>query len=143
MPVLRRYAKSGTEPASGFCAEGGNKMNANVNTGLGNVMIDMDVLAKYAGSVAVETSGVVGMAAVSMKDGIAKLLRKENLNRGVNVSINDNKLTIDLHIIIAYGVSISAVADSLVDNVRYRVGDFSGLKVEKVNIYVEGIRVSE
>ena len=66
-------------------------MNATMNTELGNVVIDNEVIAKYAGSAAVECFGVVGMAAVNMKDGIAKLLRKESLNRGVNITVNDNQ----------------------------------------------------
>ena len=116
-------------------------MNATITTNLGNVMIENDVIAKYAGSAAVECFGVVGMAAISMKDGFAKLLRKESLSRGVSVSVADNKITVDFHIIVAYGVSISAVADNLVSNVRYKIEEFSGLPVEKINIYVEGVRV--
>ncbi len=116
-------------------------MNATMNTELGNVVIDNEVIAKYAGSAAVECFGVVGMAAVNVKDGIAKLLRRESLNRGVNVTVNDNKITVDFHIIVSYGVSISAVADNLVSNVRYKIEEFSGLPVEKINIYVEGVRV--
>lgn len=116
-------------------------MNATMNTTLGNVVIENDVIAKYAGSAAVECFGVVGMAAVNVKDGFAKLLRKESLNRGVNVTVEDNKITVDFHIIVSYGVSISAVADNLVSNVRYKIEEFSGLPVEKINIYVEGVRV--
>lgn len=116
-------------------------MNATMNTSLGNVMIENEVIAKYAGSAAVECFGVVGMAAVNVKDGFAKLLRRESLSRGVNVSVSDNKITVDFHIIVSYGVSISAVADNLVSNVRYKIEEFSGLPVEKINIYVEGVRV--
>lgn len=55
--------------------------------------------------------------------------------------MEDNKITVDFHIIVSYGVSISAVADNLVSNVRYQIEEFSGLPVEKINIYVEGVRV--
>lgn len=116
-------------------------MNATMNTNLGNVVIENEVIAKYAGSAAVECFGVVGMAAVNVKDGFAKLLRRESLSRGVSISVTDNKITIDFHIIVSYGVSISAVADNLVSNVRYKIEEFSGLLVEKINIYVEGVRV--
>ena len=86
-------------------------------------------------------SSVVGMAAISMKDGLVKLLKKESLTHGINVTLNDNKLTIDFHVIVSYGVSISAVADNLVSNVKYKVEEFTGLTVEKINIFVEGVRV--
>ena len=53
----------------------------------------------------------------------------------------DEALIINLHIIVAYGVSISAVADNLISNVRYKVEEFTGIEVEKINIFVEGVRV--
>lgn len=116
-------------------------MNGTMNTQMGEILIDTDVIAKYAGSAAIECFGVIGMASVSMKDGLAMLLRRENLNHGVNVLVDDNKITINLHIIVSYGVSISAVADNLISNVKYKVEEFSGLDVVKVNVYVEGVRV--
>ena len=104
-------------------------------------MIDTDVIATYAGSVAVECFGIVGMAAVSMKDGLVKLLKKDSLKHGINVIITDNKITLEFHVIVAYGVSISAVSDNLISNVKYRVEEFTGLTIEKINILVEGVRV--
>lgn len=107
----------------------------------GNVIIDMDVIAQYAGSVAVECFGIVGMAAVSMKDGLVKLLKKESLTRGIRVGIDNNKLVLDFHVIVAYGVSIQAVCANLVKNVQYKVEEYTGYKIKKINIYVDGVRV--
>ena len=45
------------------------------------------------------------------------------------------------HVIVSYGVSISAVADNLIESVKYKVEEFTGMEVEKINIYVEGVRV--
>lgn len=116
-------------------------MDGLVDTGLGKIMIDTDVIATYAGSVAVECFGIVGMVAVSMKDGLVKLLKKDSLKHGINVIITDNKITLEFHVIVAYGVSISAVSDNLISNVKYRVEEFTGLTIEKINILVEGVRV--
>ena len=116
-------------------------MNGFVDTGLGKITIDTDVIATYAGSVAVECFGIVGMAAVSMKDGLVKLLKKDSLKHGINVTIADNKITLEFHVIVAYGVSISAVSDNLISNVKYKVEEFTGLTIEKINILVEGVRV--
>ena len=116
-------------------------MNGTMNTQLGEILVNTDVIAKYAGSSAIECFGVVGMASIKMKDGLAKLLRMENLNQGVDVLIEDNNITTNLHIIVSYGVSISAVAENLIGNVRYKVEEFSGLNVVKVNVFVEGVRV--
>ena len=115
-------------------------MNGQMETKLGKVTIDPEVIALYAGSVAVECFGIVGMAAVNMKDGLVKLLK--NLTHGINVSVNeDNKITIDFHVIVSYGVSISTVTDNLIETVRYKVEEFTGMEIEKINIYVEGVRV--
>ena len=117
-------------------------MKGRMNSEYGEIIINPDVIATYAGSVAVECFGIVGMAAVSMKDGLVKLLKKESITKGIHVSINeDNKITLDFHVIVAYGVSISAVTDNLISNVKYRVEEFSDMQVEKINIFIEGVRV--
>lgn len=117
-------------------------MKGSVTTDLGIITIDSEVIAKYAGTVAVECFGIVGMAAVSMKDGLVKLLKKESLTHGIQVEISDdNKITVSFHVIVSYGVSIKAVCDNLVENVKYKVEEFTGMEVDKINIYVEGVRV--
>ena len=63
-------------------------MKGTMNTQLGRIVIDTDVIATYAGSVAVECFGIVGMAAVNMKDGLVKLLKKDYLNHGINVPLD-------------------------------------------------------
>lgn len=117
-------------------------MNGILNNELGKVSISSEVVAQYAGSTAVECFGIVGMAAVSMKDGLVKLLKGDSLTRGIKVEIdNDNKIELDFHVIVSYGVSISTVADNLIENVKYKVSEFTGLEINKINIYVEGVRV--
>ena len=119
-------------------------MKGSMSTDLGIITIDPEVIAKYAGSVAVECFGIVGMAAVSMKDGLVKLLKKESLTKGIQVGISDeNKITLNFHVVVAYGVSISAVTDNLISNVKYKVEEFTGMSVDKINIYIEGGRVSD
>ena len=116
-------------------------MKGRMNTGMGEITINTDVIATYAGSVAVECFGIVGMAAVNMKDGPVKLLKKDSLKHGINVTLNENKISLDFHVIVAYGVSIRAVSDNLIANVKYKVEAFTGIEVENINILVEGVRV--
>ena len=116
-------------------------MKGFMNTELGEISVNSEVIATYAGSVAVECFGIVGMAAVNARDGLVKLLKKDSMSHGISVSINDNKVSLDFHIIIAYGVSISTVADNLMETVKYKVEAFTGMEVEKINIFVEGVGV--
>lgn len=116
-------------------------MKGCMSTDRGIITIDPEVIAKYAGSVAVECFGIVGMAAVNVKDGLVHLLKRASLTRGIQVSVSDdNHVTLDFHIIVAYGVSISAVTENLISNVKYQVEEFSGMPVDKINIYIEGVR---
>ncbi len=107
----------------------------------GEVTIDSGVIAKYAGSAAVECFGIVGMAAKGVKDGIVKLLNRESLKQGVNVSVIDNTINITFHVIVSYGVNIKSVCENLLTNVRFKIEDFTGLKVNKINVIVEGVRI--
>ncbi len=117
-------------------------MKIELNTEHGGVVIESDVIAQYAGLCAVECFGIVGMATVNMKDGIVKLLRGDSISKGVNVTVSENNnFTIDFHIIVAYGVSISTVAENLMSTVSYKVEEFTGMQVANINVYVEGVRV--
>ncbi|HAG69799.1 MAG TPA: Asp23/Gls24 family envelope stress response protein [Lachnospiraceae bacterium] len=116
-------------------------MKGRINTPIENVSINTEVIAQYAGTVAMECFGIVGMAAVNMKDGIVKLLKKETLTHGINVKSTDGQLQLEFHVIVAYGVSIQAVTDNLISNVKYKVEEFTGLTIERINIYIEGVRV--
>ncbi len=118
-------------------------MKGRMDTDMGKIIVDTDVIAKYAGSSAVECFGIVGMASVSVRDGFSKLLRMESLAHGVEVTIENNKLKIKMHIIAAYGVNIPAVCENLISNVKYKVEEFTGMEVADIVVRVEGIRVNE
>jgi len=115
-------------------------MKGKLNTDLGQVLISPEVVAKYASETAYECFGIVGMAMVSMKDGLVRLLKRDSSTKGINVIIDeDNEITIDFHII-SYGVNIATIADNIISNVKYKVEEFTGMSVKKVNVYVEGVR---
>ena len=117
-------------------------MKGKLNTDLGQVLISPEVVAKYASETAYECFGIVGMAMVSMKDGLVRLLKRDSSTKGINVIIDeDNEITIDFHIIVSYGVSIQTVTDNLIHNVSYKVKELTGLNIDKIRVYVEGVRV--
>ena len=115
--------------------------NSSMNTHMGNITIDKEVISQYAGSVAMECFGIVGLAGVNMKDGLVKLLKMDSMTRGIVVTMENNKLVLDFHVIVAFGVSILAVSENLISNVKYKVEEFTGIEIEKINIFVEGVRV--
>ncbi len=118
-------------------------MIGRLNTGYGEVTIDNEVLAKVTGVTAVECYGIVGMAMVNVTSGIAKLLRGDNITKGISLTVDENVISIELHIIIEYGVNIKAVTDNLISTVTYKLETFSGLSVGHINVFVEDVRVDE
>ena len=116
-------------------------MKGKMNTDIGQILISQEVIAKYAGETAYECFGIVGMAMVSVKDGIVRLLKRDSSTKGINVVIDENnEITIDFHIIVAYGVNIATIAENIISSVKYKIEEFTGMTVKKVNIYVEGVR---
>ena len=119
-------------------------MAAKVITSLGTVSIDNEVIARLAGTAAMECYGVVGMASINVKDGFVQLLLGDSLTKGIKVeTLEDEKVVLNFHIVVEYGTKISAIADNLMSTVKYRVEDMLGVSVDHINVFVEGVRVDK
>ena len=106
----------------------------------GSVNVSTGVYTDIAGTAASNCFGVKGMAARSVSDGVYHLLRKESMAKGVNVTFHeDDTISIDLHIIVDHGVNISAVANSIISEVRYVVNKSTGTEVRAVNVYIDSM----
>ena len=117
-------------------------MPGTINNEYGKVTISEDIIATVAGYAATENYGVVGMSAKTATDAILTLVGSEaNKKRGVKVSFlgEGDEVDIDLYVTMVYGVSLPVVAKNMIDNVRYRVQETTGIKVANVNIHVESI----
>lgn len=107
----------------------------------GKVSISETVIANIAASSVMESYGVVGLASRSTKDGIYKLLGLDNMNRGVKVLRNiDGSVTVDISLILNYGVRIAVVCQNIIENVKYNIEHSLNISVNQVNILVQGIR---
>ncbi len=118
-------------------------MSVNMLNENGGITIDDQALATLAGLAAMECYGVVGMASRNATQGIFELLKMEQLTKGIKVTTIDDKINIDLYIVLQYGVKISAVADNIISRIKYSVETFSGVCVDNVNIFVQGVRVQK
>ena len=116
-------------------------MECKINNDLGQITITEDVLLKVAGYAALECYGIVAMSSKRAKDGFVEWLGRENLTKGVQIRNVGDMLDVDLFIVVEYGISIAEVCKTIVDQVRYKLESMTGVKVRKVNISVEGIRV--
>jgi len=118
-------------------------VNASFSTGLGQVYVNEQVIRAVTGRAATECYGIVGMSSKTVQDGIAELLGFEQVDRGVGIKVDQDQVTVDLHIIVQYGVRISEVANNVRSKVKYAIETLLGLKVACVNIHVEGVHVTK
>lgn len=116
-------------------------MDCKFNTDLGAVSVNEEILLKIAGYTALECYGIVGMASKRSTDGLVQMFSRENLGRGVRIRQMGDEIDVDLYIIVEYGISISVVANAIIDTVKYKVELLTGVKVNRVNVSVEDIRV--
>lgn len=107
----------------------------------GNINISEEVISTIAGAAAVECYGLVGMATVKLKDGLAELLGKEDLKKGVEVVIENDEVILNLYIIVGYGVNIAEVAKNVIERVKYSIEKQTGLKVKHINVNVQGVKM--
>lgn len=116
-------------------------MAVNTLNSYGKISISDEAIAVVASYTALECYGVVDLVAQKFSDSFSSLFKKQSFNKGVKVLTVDNKIYLDLYVILKYGVSITAVADSLKRAVKYGVEEFTGMIVDSVNVNVIGIRV--
>lgn len=107
----------------------------------GRITISDNSIAVVAGYAALDCYGVVDLVSNSFKDSFAELFKKQRYSRGVKISSVDSRIFIDIYCIFKYGVSVSAVAESLKSAVKYSVENFTGMIVDTVNVHVVGVRV--
>jgi uncharacterized alkaline shock family protein YloU len=106
----------------------------------GRIEVFPSAVAAIAGHAATRCYGISGMAARGLRDGFAELLRRENVDRGVDVIEGDRGLVIDVFVIVQYGVRISEVAHNLQDTVKFEVERSVNVPVVQVNVNVQGVR---
>jgi len=105
---------------------------------VGSIRIADEVVGIIAGLAATEVDGVAGMSA-GLVGGIAEMLGKKNLSKGVKVEVGEREAAVDLYIIVEYGVRIPDVALRVQENVKRAIESMTGLDVVEVNIHVQGV----
>ena len=106
----------------------------------GRVEVFPSAVAAIAGHAAMGCYGITGMAARGLRDGVAELLRRESVDRGVEVAEVEGGLAIDVYVIVQYGIRITEVAHNLQETVRFEVERAVNVPVLEVNVNVQGVR---
>lgn len=119
-------------------------MSATVADEYGKVTYADSVIAFIAGQSAAECYGLVGMAQRSLGEGITSIFKSDAAaaSKGVEVQTDGSDVVlIKLFVTVKYGVSLAAVAENVIDKVKYNVENDTGLKVKSVDIVVQGIQL--
>ncbi len=118
-------------------------MAVSTNNAYGKISISDLAIARVTAHTAAESYGIVEVASTTrrLSRHLSKLISKDEWGRGVRVTINGNRIALDVSVVIKYGVSIEAVADSLKEAVKYKVEAFTGMLVSLVNVNVVGVKL--
>lgn len=111
------------------------------DTDLGAITVSREVLANYIGLAATNCFGVVGMSSKNLKDGMAALLGRESISRGVEITDVDGLPEVKVYVIVGYGTKISEIANNVIQRIHYNVSEYLGVKLGSVKLVVQGVRV--
>ena len=114
----------------------------NENEDLGTIKIANEVVAIIVGLAATEVDGVAGMSG-GIAGGIADMLGRKNLSKGVKVEVGKKETAVDLFVIVEYGSSIPEVAWEIQDGVRQAIEGMTGLEAVEINVHVQGVHFTE
>jgi uncharacterized alkaline shock family protein YloU len=112
-----------------------------MNNPLGSIYISHRAIASIAYHSALESYGVVGLAAKNLAEGLSQVLVRDPV-LGVDVEFENSAVVIDLYPIVEYGVRIKSVASSVSQNAKYRIEKDTGLTVDRVDVHIRGLRIS-
>ena len=118
-------------------------MNNEMMENYGSVKISDEVISVIAGLATTEIDGVYSMGG-SIASGIAEFLGgKKNISRGIKVDLTENSVSVDIHIIINYGVSIPDIATTVQEKVKDALESMTGLSVDKINVFIDGVNIEK
>ncbi len=116
-------------------------MSVNTSNAYGKISISDSAIAKVAKNAALECYGIVDTVSRKISDSFSELLKKQPDGRGVKIVTSGDRIFIDVNVIIKYGVSINAVAESLKESIKYKVERFTGMIVDTVNVNIIGVKL--
>ncbi len=108
----------------------------------GSISFANDVVATIAGLATVEIEGVAGMSG-GFSGGLAELLGRKNLTKGVKVEVGKEECAVDLFIVVEYAVEIPLMCEKIQANVKKAVETMTGLRVVETNIHIQGVRIAK
>lgn len=109
----------------------------------GKIEVAPRAIATITARAVTQCYGVVGMAPRNFREGMAQVLRREDMHKGIEIRVRNEGIEITLSVIVEYGTRIAEVARNVQEQVRYAVENALGMPVTHVHVRVQGLRVSQ
>ena len=116
-------------------------MAVKTSNAYGNISISDEAIAVVTAQTSLDCYGIVELVSRRFTDSLFELFGKAKGAKGVKISTNGDRIFIDVYVIIKFGISISAVADSLKEAIKYNVERFTGMIVDTVNVNITGVKL--
>ena len=116
-------------------------MSVKTSNAYGNISISDEAIAKVTAHAALDCYGIVELVSRRFTDSLFEFIGKNKGAKGVKITTNGDRIFIDVYVIIKFGVSISAVADSLKETIKYNVEKFTGMIVDTINVNITGVKL--
>lgn len=115
-----------------------NKEYVSRSDELGNIHISEEVLAAIAAAATLEVEGVNSLSAHLGSD-LAELLGKKSLTKGIHIEVEEEKVKVDLSVVMDYGHTIPEIGKAVQDGIKSAIESMTGLQVSEVNVAISGV----
>lgn len=117
-------------------------MSVKIPTPSGEITLHNEVIAIVIGVAVTDNYGVVGMVSKNfLRDNIIEIVGRENYSKGVVLSQEGNRVSVDVYILVSYGTKISVICRNIQETVKYNVERLLGFTLDYVNVHVQGVKV--
>ena len=117
-------------------------MPVNKKSTYGTIKINDKAIAVLVGTAVSECYGVVGVTAKKFSDSVNDILKRENYGKGVIITNKNSLISVDLYLVLSYGVKISEVVYEVQKRVKYTIEKALNMDVKEVNVHIEGVKVN-
>lgn len=119
-------------------------MAVKIKNQYGNIDISNEVIATVVGGAVTEIFGVVGMASKNqIRDNLNEILGRDSYSKGVIVRQEEDGVSIDVYIVVGYGIKISEVCHNVQSKIKYNLESMLNVDAQAVNVIVQGVRIIE
>ena len=118
--------------------EKGENIMLQIETSRGNIFYTEYLIKNIVALSTISCSGVVGIANRNIKEGNVEIT-KNNISNGVKIKFNENRLNVDIYVILKYGIKVATIANEIIQKVKYDIENYTGIFINCITVNIQGI----